>query len=207
MEQSPSQRDVDLEVGLLDHFGTSVDMLRAEFGGTDLDCGVFRLLWVASSLEDRFSLAMRLIPTETLIRLACDFAQSALESTADLRKYSWEVSEGKRNEESLRTLRQCIDGKHPDADTIIASWSQGCCYVPILSPGLHGIARAMANPEDAAPHCLKAAKEARRYYAWRITPYPHHERECRKAEQNELRWQMEHSRIVVQLDNLGTLIE
>lgn len=190
------QRDIELAIGLLDHNGTSVEKLRDEFSLID-DQEVSNLLSVASSLDDRFSLALRIISAEVLIPITCDFAENALGATADQRKYSWQISEGERNEESLRTLRKCIAGKHPDADTIVAAWSQGCCYVPILSPGVHEIARAMANPMEAAVHCLKAAKYARRYYARRITPYPHHERACRKAEQNELRWQMEHSRIVI----------
>ena len=63
---------------------------------------------------------------------------------------------------------------------------------PAGNPGIFLIAKAAGDPQNAARHVYHLAKRARRYFAFHSTEYPHHTNMMRAAEQQELKWQLEH---------------
>jgi hypothetical protein len=187
----PVSECLELPMGLLDHLGTSVESLRERFSHlAPLEAST--LLATAETLEDRFALALRLMPPKIAMSLCCDYAENALNLTEDLCSSPLEIDQHRRYREDVRTLRQCLAGERNDSNSVYASWpAYGEFYV------CRAIAEAGADSGQAPRHCWKAAKWAREYYASRITRYSMSQRQRRIQKRYELCWQMEHARVVL----------
>jgi hypothetical protein len=187
--------DIELATALLDYDACSTHAIQTRFSES-VDAQTKLLIAQASSLHDRFALALRQIPVSLALALACDFAEHALISTSQNRNYDWQQSEGNRNEEALAKLRTYINADCPDPPTILKIKS--CVsYLPFPSPGISEIAAAATDTDNAAKHVYKMAKLARQYVSYRGTGYPHHNDVSRKADHEELLWQIQHNRASV----------
>ncbi|MHC4400936.1 MAG: hypothetical protein ACYTG0_14765 [Planctomycetota bacterium] len=201
MESAETPIEIELALALVDLDRCSTADIQARFAER-FDSETSLLLAHTSSLHDRLALALRQIPVDLALRLACDFAQHALSSTSQNRQYDWQQSEGKRNDECLAELRQHIDSGNRDPETVIRIKS--CVsYLPWPCPGLYHIASAAVDTENAAKHVYQVARMARRYYSYR------HEDACRDAKQEELLWQIRRFvRLLMDtVSNLATDIE
>lgn len=157
----------------------------------------------ATCPEDRLAIAFRLLPSETVIRLACSFIEHALTSPIKNRNRDEATSGSTPNKKALQLLTAYVGGRRddPEATDQVQSWAKGGGHLPRPDPGIRAAAKGAVDPPKASQHCLKATEEARHYYAWHRAGYQDGTEEYRQAERRELKWQVKHAITVLAVES------